>query len=203
MQFDVRVRLLPDDMAPSGDGAGSYGTPTVRPFAEGIVQALTVRGADGDRELAADDELVVDDTLWRSAWALTRMLERPQEINTIDASGTKLVHLFTDTYGATFVPFLRDVLDGDLRIGAKGALVSMPLAHSVLIHPIDDSSVVQAAQAMIPITRQVHKAGPNSLSPHVYWWRDGDLTWVPTYFGRDGIEFHAPNGLADLIAQQD
>ena len=56
---------------------------------------------------------------------------------------------------------------------------------------------------MIPITRQVHQSGPGSLSPHVYWWRDGSLTWIPTYFGRDGVEFHAPNGLADLIADQD
>ncbi len=191
MEFDVRVRLLPSDMA----------TGVVRPFAEGVVQTLTLRGIDGDRQLDADE---VDDELWESAWALTRMLERPQEINTIDASGTSLVHLFSDTdYGATFVPYLRDVLDDDLRVGAKGALVSMPLANSVLVHAINDSSVVQAAQAMIPITRQVHKSGPNSLSPHVYWWRDGDLTWIPTYFGRDGVEFHAPNGLADLIAQED
>ncbi len=191
MEFDVRVRLLPAERA----------TGVVRPFAKGIVQTLTLRGIDGDRQLDADE---VDDELWESAWVLTRMLERPQEINTIDASGISLVHLFSDTdYGATFVPYLRDVLDGDLRVGANGALVSMPLAHSVLVHPINDSSVVHAAQAMIPITRQVHKSGPNSLSPQVYWWRDGDLTWIPTYFGRDGVEFHAPNGLADLNTQED
>jgi len=198
MEFDVRVRLLPAEVATSG---------VVRPFAEGVVAALTVRGIDGDRQLeSADIDQLSEsaDELWDSAWALTQMLEGPQEINIIDASGTNLVHLFSDTdYGASCVPYVRDVLGGDQQIGASGALVSMPLAHSVLVHPIGDSSVVQAAQAMIPITRQVYKSGPNSLSPHVYWWCDGSLTWIPSYFGRDGVEFHAPNGLADLIAQED
>lgn len=198
MEFDVRVRLLPTEIATTG---------VVRPFAEGIVATLTIRGTDGDRQVDVeqlDEQPETVDQLWESAWALTQMLERPQEINTINASGTTLIHLFSDSdYGASFVPYLRDVLEPDQRIGPNGALVSMPLAHSVLVHPISDASVVQAAQAMIPITRQVYKSGPNSLSQHVYWWREGALTWIPTYFGRDGIEFHAPNGLSDLIAQED
>jgi hypothetical protein len=187
MQFDVRIRLTPAHAI----------SDHVRPFAEGVVQSVSQRSPDGDRDLRVDE---IDDPSWNSAWAQTRTLERPQEINTIDASGVPLVHLFSDNrYGASFVPFIRDVID----VGAQGALVSIPLAHSVLVHPICDVSLVQAAQAMIPITRQVHQSGPGSLSPHVYWWRDGSLTWIPTYFGRDGVEFHAPNGLADLIADQD
>jgi hypothetical protein len=187
MQFDVRIRLTPVDAV----------SDHVRPFAEGVVQSVALRGTDGDRDLRADE---IDDPSWASAWAQTQALEQPHEINTIDASGVPLVHLFSDTnYGASFVPFLADVVD----IGPQGALVSIPLVHSVLVHAITDVSLVQAAQAMIPITRQVHKAGPGSLSPHVYWWRDGNLTWIPTYFGRNGADFHAPNGLADLIADQD
>ncbi len=162
-----------------------------------MVQSVSLRSAEGERDLRIDE---IDDPSWNSAWGQTRTLEQPQEINTIDANGVPLMHLFSDTlYGASFVPFLRDVVD----VGGEGALVSIPLVHSVLVHPITEVSVVQAAQAMIPITRQVHKSGPGSLSPHVYWWRDGSLTWIPTYFGRDGVEFHAPNGLADLIADQD
>ncbi len=187
MQFDVRIRLTPAHTVSNN----------FRPFAEGVVQSVSLRGRIEDRDLRVDE---VDDSSWESAWAQTRMLERPQAINTIDANGVPLVHLFSDNlYGASFVPFLPDVID----VGSQGALVSIPLVHSVLVHPIGEVSLVQAAQAMIPITRQVHKSGPGSLSPHVYWWLDGGLTWIPTYFGRNGIEFHAPNGLADLIADQD
>jgi hypothetical protein len=186
MQFDVRIRLAPADAV----------SDHVRPFAEGVVQSVALRSSDGDRDLRVDE---IDDPSWASAWALTQTLEQPQEINMIDASGVPVVHLFSDNnYGASFVPFLADVVD----VGPQGAFVSIPLVNSVLVHPITDGSLVQAAQAMIPITRQVHKSGPGSLSPHVYWWRDGSLTWIPTYFGRNGIEFHAPNGLADLIADQ-
>ncbi len=185
MQFDVRVRLTEDDASIAD----------ARPFAEGIVQSLAIRGRNEDHAVVS-----ADDDLWASAWAQTRMLERPQEINTIDASGVSLVHLYSDhDYGASFVPYLRDVID----IGPQGALVSMPLIHSVVVHAITDVSLVRAAQAMIPITRQVHRSGPSALSPHVYWWHDGGLTWIPTSFGRDGIEFHAPHGLANLIIDQD
>ena len=186
MQFDVRIRLTP---------AGAI-SDHVRPFAEGVVQSMSLRGAEGDCDLNIDE---MADASWESAWAQTRMLERPHEINAIDASGVPLVHLFSDSkYGASCVPFLRDLID----VGPQGALVSMPLMASVLVHPISDVSLVQAAQAMIPITRQVHRSGPGSLSPHVYWWFDGRLTWIPTYFGRNSVDFHAPNGLADLIAGQ-
>lgn len=187
MQFDVRIRLSPVDAAPEH----------ARPFAEGVAQSVVRRGIDDDRDLPANE---IDDSTWDSAWAQTRMLERPQEIRTIDAGGVPLLHLFSDhAFCASFVPYLRDVID----VAPEGALVSIPLVHNVLIHPITEVSLVDAAQAMIPITRSVHRNGPGSLSPHVYWWRDGSLTWIPTYFGRDGVEFHAPNGLADLIADQD
>jgi hypothetical protein len=199
--FDVRVRLLPDDPI----HAEAYDRSGARPFAEGIVQTLSLRDVDGDRALDQQEVLELDwdiDSTWASAWAQTRTLESPEEINVVDASGVEIVHLYAEHgYGASFAPFLDDIFVGNQAIGENGALVSMPVDSSVIVHPIRGDELLEAAQAMIPITRQVHGSGPGSLSAHLYWWRNGTFTWVPTYFARDGVEFYPPVELADLIDQ--
>jgi hypothetical protein len=52
---------------------------------------------------------------------------------------------------------------------------------------------------MIPITRELHRRGPNAVSPHLYWWYDDQLAWMPTYFAPDGIEAYPPPGLVELL----
>jgi hypothetical protein len=196
--LDVRVRLRAD--APSMKPA--VGSCDARPFAEGVLQTLVVRGDNALRQLSVAEvvgnEWDIEST-WASAWAQTRVLERPIETNVIDASGVEIIHLFNDPLGASFVPYLADVLP----IHEEGALVSMPIEHSLIVHPIRCGEIVRAAHTMIPITRQVYRSGPQPLSAHVYWWRDGQLTFVPTYFARDGIRFYPPTELAELIDQTD
>jgi hypothetical protein len=161
-----------------------------------------VRGDNALRHLSVAEvvgnEWDIEST-WASAWAQTRVLERPVEINAINASGVEIIHLFNDPLGASFLPYLADVLP----IHEEGALVSMPIEHSLIVHPIKAGEIVRAAHTMIPITRQVHRSGPQSLSAQVYWWRDGQLTFVPSYFARDGIRFYPPTDLAELIDQTD
>jgi hypothetical protein len=173
-----------------------------RPFAEGILQTLVVQTGAAIRQLSVAEVVGLEwdiESTWASAWAQTRVLERPAEIDVIDASGVEIVYLLNEPLGASFVPYLADVL----TIHKHGALVSMPIEHSVIVHPIEGGEIVQAAQTMIPITRQMYRTGPASLSAHVYWWRNGQLTLVPTYFARDGIEFYPPAELAELIDQTD
>ena len=197
--LDLRVRLAPSDplLASEHQSLGA------RPFAEGVVQYLVVRTEAGVRplSLAAVERLgwSVDDA-WSSAWALTRMLERPSELNPMDTGRAMLIHLYSEhEFGASFVPFLADVLSATERFDDHGAVVSIPMRRSVLVHPIRGGEVVEAVQAMIPITRQVHQTGPDSVSAHLYWWKAGKLTWIPTYYGRDAIEFYPPEEFADLI----
>ena len=86
-------------------------------------------------------------------------------VDSVGASGVEIIHLFDDPLGASFVPYLADVL----LIHEHGALVSMPIKHSTTVHPVDGGEIVRAAETTIPITRQVHRTGPESLSAHVYW----------------------------------
>lgn len=194
--LDLRVRLLPDEQA-DRDVLRQLGA---RPFAEGVVETLAVRVNDTVRPVPTSEieQLGWDlDESWAGAWAQTRTLERPEEVNFIDVSGAEVIHLFSEHYfGASFLPYLDDVLDG---IGPHGAVVSIPVRHSVLVHPVFDTSVLTAVQAMIPITRQVNRTGPGSVSAHLYWWRQDSMMWIPTYFAPDGMEFYPPNELAMVI----
>jgi hypothetical protein len=194
--LDLRVQLLPDDQA-DREVLRRFGA---RPFAEGVVESLTVRLADSVRPVPTSEieQLGWDlEDAWADAWAQTRTLERPEEVSFVDVSGAEIIHLFSEhSFGASFLPYLDDVLDG---MGDHGAIVSIPVRHSVLVHPIFDMSVLTAVQAMIPITRQVNRTGPGAVSAHLYWWRRDSMMWIPTYFAADGMEFYPPNELASVI----
>jgi len=197
--LDLRVQVAPDSpvLLHQHEAMGA------RPFAEGVVQYLVARTATASRPISPGEierrgwDL---EAAWSSAWALTRTLEQPSESNVIDTGRADLHHLYSaHEFGASFVPFLDDALADSAPLGDHGAVVSFPMRHSVLIHPISGGEVIDAIQAMIPITRQTHQTGPESVSAHLYWWQCGHLTWIPTYYGRDGIEFYPPTEFADLI----
>ncbi|BAN02677.1 hypothetical protein [Ilumatobacter coccineus] len=194
--IDLRVRLVPDDPAdrPVIDEL------CARPFADGIVQVLAVDIPDAIRLVprCEIDELGWDlDEVWSSAWAQTEALEQPDEVNVIDVGGADVVHIFGHrVFNASLVRQIEDVVG---TIGPNGAIVSIPHNHSVLVHVIEDTTVVTALNAMIPITRQVHRHGPGSVSPQLYWWRDGAMTSIPTYFAPDGVEVYPSPELVAIL----
>ena len=197
--FDLRVQVGPDGPAllPEHEALGAHW------FAEGVVRYLVVRTETGIRPISvAEIERLgwsVEDA-WSSAWAMTCTMERPSEINVVDTGQALLFHLYSEhDFGASFVPFLDDVLAASEPLGEHGAIVSMPMRRSVFVHPIRGGEVISAVQAMIPITRQIYQTGADAVSAQLYWWQAGQLTWIPTYYGRDAIEFYPPTELSDAI----
>jgi hypothetical protein len=201
--FDLRVRLVPDTPADS-DTFKRFGA---RPFAEGVIALLAVDVADAVRCVPADEvrELGWDvDEAWASAIVQTELLEVPEELHTIDLGGAELLHVFGERpFTASMVGVVDKLIATAAPIGDDGAIVSIPLRHSILVHPLVDDSVAAAITGLVPITRQLYKQGPGSVSPHLYWWRDGGLTWIPTVFEHDTmrIEYYAPPELADILTR--
>ncbi|MFK7918814.1 MAG: hypothetical protein AB8G14_12095 [Ilumatobacter sp.] len=200
--FDLRVRLVPDVPA-DGEILRSLGS---RPFVEGVVQVLAIDVAGAVR-CVPESEIVElgwnADEAWASARAQTEMFEVPDELHTIDIGGVDILHVFGErSFTASMVGVVDQLVAEVAHIGETGAIVSMPLRHSLLVHPIDDSSVRTAIAGMIPITRQLFKQGPGSVSPHLYWWRDGALEWIPTFFDgtMGGVEFYPSDELGALVA---
>lgn len=199
--FDLRIRLIPD----TPDDRETLRDLGARPFAEGIVQVLAVDVDDAVRCVPAKEitELGWDlDESWASALAQTEVLERPDEIHTIDIGGADIIHVFGDRpFTASMVRVVDQLIEETAGIGADGAIVSMPLRHSVLVHPVGSDDVRTAIAGLIPITRQLFKQGPGSVSPHLYWWRDGALQWIPTFFDGtiSGVEFYPSEELAAVV----
>lgn len=74
-----------------------------------------------------------------------------------------------------------------------GALVAVPDRHTLLFASIVDLSVVDTLHAMAVFAHRRHAEGPGSLSPSLYWWRDGTLLALPTEIDEDGVRFFPPN----------
>ena len=201
--FDLRIRLVPDAPA-DADTFAKFGA---RAFADGIVQLLAVDVDNAVRCIAESEVEALGwdvEEAWRSAVMQTEMFEQPEELHQIDVGDASFLHLFGQRpYTASMIGVVDRLIESTAQIGEFGAIVSMPLRHSILVHPVEDNSARTALSALVPITRQLYKQGPGSVSPHLYWWQRGTLTLIPTVFDTDsippGIEVYLPNGLDDLI----
>lgn len=201
--FDLRIRLIPD----TPDDRDTLRALGARPFAEGVVQVLAIDVPEAVRCVPAREVTELGwniDEAWASALAQTEALEMPDELHTIDIGGVDIIHVFGERPFTASLVGVVDRLVGEVaHIAESGAVISMPLRHSLLVHPIDGADVRTAIAGMIPITRQLFKQGPGSVSPHLYWWRNGKLQWIPTFFDGtiEGVEFYPSEELSDEIAR--
>lgn len=82
-----------------------------------------------------------------------------------------------------------------------GALVSVPTRHLLLLHPIRDSRVLLAINALIPRAQRACQQGPGSLRPDLYWWRDGQLLLLPTSVETDRVKFTPPAAFVEHVME--
>ena len=169
-----------------------------RPLAPGVVEALVVveDGAIGtiprpDARHWAEDL----DNLYALARRQVREEGRPA-VRDVDLDGVTLTAVESPSFFTTTHLFwLPDLVD----LPADGALVALPTRYLMLVHPVRDASVVDAVQAMIVNTQALHEQGPGSLSPHLYWWRDGGLTLLPATVEPERISFRPPPEFGALV----
>ncbi|MDR3637379.1 MAG: hypothetical protein P4L84_26480 [Isosphaeraceae bacterium] len=81
----------------------------------------------------------------------------------------------------------------------RGALVAVPHRHAVIYHPIVDQTVLVAINTMLPMARGMFQEGPGSVSPHLYWWRDGHFTLLPAEVEGNTLEFRPPEDFVAML----
>jgi hypothetical protein len=86
-------------------------------------------------------------------------------------------------------------------IPAQGALVGIPSSHQLLFHPVDAKSGTVPSlvvATMMTFTERQFGRTSGALSPHLYWWRAGELTQLTE---GDGTRLSAelPPGFLDLV----
>jgi hypothetical protein len=187
----LKVRLVPDELAPA----------VAEPFAHGVVAGLvvdlpqTVVGVT-IAQLASWGLPAAD--AWRQAWANVAAEAAPEEVERLAFGGAEVVSVYGDSFfTASKVAFLPDVVG---PVGPDGALVAIPRRHTILAHLLGDGPAGEVVGPLVLNTRRLHVDGPGSVSPHLYWWKDGELRWVPASVDDDArIELYPPAELAPLL----
>ena len=84
-------------------------------------------------------------------------------------------------------------------LGPFGTLVGIPHRHVMLAFPIADLRVVQAIQMMIPIIAGMERDGPGSISPLLYWYKNGDYTNLPYRIDNNTLNFTPPEDFVEML----
>lgn len=168
--------------------------------APGLVETLvydlpgSVRTVPPDHPLRWDEPL---DRLFAIGLENIKAEGRP-EIQSFDIDkGTKFFAIVGDSFFTSSHALLLDnYLDPRPE---HGALVAIPHRHAVLYHPIVDLRILQAINSMIPVTFGMYQEGPGSVSPNLYWWRDGALSHLPTKVTSQSVTFSPPDAFIEEV----
>lgn len=172
----LRVRLAADDWVEALPVKE-----TARRVAEDLHEVLMVSIAGSAVSLPPDSLKLWGeplDRLWDDARKNT-VLEEPSERRALlKPTGER----FTWVRGSWWVASLLLDLGRYLSPGnPHGALAMVPVRDALLFHEIVDEGVVKSLQGMMEVGLQFHLEGPDSVSPHVYWWRDSEIRRVVFY----------------------
>ena len=111
--------------------------------------------------------------------------------------GTRLKVLTGDSYyAASHALFLDQYLRDDLP---HGVLVGIPKRDMLLLHEIRDMGLMEAVTALLQLIVGMHRDGPGSLSPCLYWYHDGEFTVVPYEMDDDTLTLVPPEEFVELM----
>lgn len=84
-------------------------------------------------------------------------------------------------------------------LGRYGALVGIPHRHMLLTYPINDIQVLQAVNGFLMALPKLFQEGPGSITPNLYWYRQGGFLHLPYAYHGDEVRFSPPQAFLDLI----
>lgn len=80
-----------------------------------------------------------------------------------------------------------------------GALVGLPRRDVMLLHFIRNIGVAEAIRSILQAIVSMYADGPGSLSPHLYWFRQGEFITLPYELDGDALDFLPPMDFVDLL----
>jgi hypothetical protein len=104
---------------------------------------------------------------------------------------------FADHFFAASHAFL---LGDRLPPAANGmAVFAVPHRHALLYAPLVDLGVVESINRLIVTAVSLFNEGPGSISPGLYWWRDGSVTLLPSQFEGRNVQFAPPDDFVQAL----
>jgi len=82
---------------------------------------------------------------------------------------------------------------------AGSAVFAAPHRHALLYAPLVDLGVIESINRLIPIAGSMFQQGPGSVSPSLYWWRDGSVEVLPSQFDGGNVQFMPPDEFVQAL----
>jgi len=83
-------------------------------------------------------------------------------------------------------------------MGARARISLMASGGAVLTFQIRTAEVVLARQQMILIARGMYDDGPGSITPNVYWYKEGKLVLLPSELKDQQLNVSPPEEFVEL-----
>ncbi|GAA4105964.1 hypothetical protein [Actinomadura miaoliensis] len=184
---DLRVRIYTEDALPQE----VWDTLVVRPLAPGLLESVVVDYPDSISPLqkSALGGTSADEAFAR---ALARSVDgEPHHIMTRELYGVPLTHISGEhRYVGAHMHVLKRYVDP--AASPHGALVAFPIPELLLVHPIGQTQIFSALEAVQALAARHVEVGEKALTPEVYWWRPG------AYEALDEAAALAGGGVPDL-----
>ncbi|WP_018656520.1 hypothetical protein [Actinomadura flavalba] len=200
--FDLAQHLLRTRLYPAEADNGGL---AARPFAPGLIEVVVVDTPTTVRTLTTEEMHgwpVSGDALFMLGRSNVRA-DGPLEYEEQDLDGVRVsvMHGWT-FYTGTHLAWLEEYLP----VGPHGALVTVPNRGMIVAYPLRPGpagiraryrETAAATAGLQSHARRAWEDGPGSLSPHVYWWRGGELTLLQTRYEDDALVL--PDDLVSVL----
>jgi hypothetical protein len=79
------------------------------------------------------------------------------------------------------------------------AVFAVPHRHALLYAPLVDLGVVESINRLIVTAVSLFNEGPGSISPAIYWWRDGAVKLLPSEIEDRNVQFFPPDDFVEIL----
>jgi uncharacterized protein YtpQ (UPF0354 family) len=178
----ARGRVYPSIRRAASLGPAASGHRAAPELAPGLLELLALDLPDATMLL--DDGEVARlggrEPLREAALANLRALPVPRH----KRAGTANAHfevIIDDHFTASRVLVMPDLVSRVLGTNAPhGVLAAIPARNFAFIHVLADKAAAPSLGLMANTTRTAYEREQVPISPDVFWWRDGDLTPIPS-----------------------
>jgi hypothetical protein len=193
VRSQIKVRVFPEDALPPDARAVLI----TRPVAPGLLAALAIDYPETVVSLNPDMPAKwgrTPDELFELGLANVRVQDQP-DIDLLQDTSIRLLS-GESFFVATWVLMLEERMQ---PVSPHGALVVVPTRHAILFQPIVDAGVVKSIGPLLGVADAECRQGPGSISPNLYWWKDGHLTLLPARLEGRKVDFVPPDEFVAML----
>jgi hypothetical protein len=133
------------------------------------------------------------DALWAIGLANVKAQDTPEQGLLDDGA----VMLSGDSFFvAAWALMLESRLD---PVPEHGAVFVVPNRHTMVLKPVLDTSILPSCRSLLVFADNMFRQGPGSISPSLYWWRQGTIAHLRGRVRPGGVDFMPSDDFMDIL----